>query len=315
MQARRLRLPGFVAAPLERAAPRRRDRRWLYRQLEAPQTRVLPVWRGRVFVSRAPVRAAHLSPAEAAALRDLAEAIFLGQLSGGAVFALELPEAEPALPERAGRFCDLRRVAPLLPDEDAALLAYARAMVHWQRENRFCGRCGAPTRSAEGGHVRACTDAACGAQHFPRTDPAILVRITWEDRCLLARQASWPPGRYSVIAGFVEPGETPEVAVAREAREETGLALEHIVYCASQPWPFPASLMLGFAAQAADSAIRLDDEELEDARWFDRETLEAALTAGFLGLPPPFSLSYRLIEAWFDAAAARPLRALVEGNR
>jgi NAD+ diphosphatase len=149
-----------------------------------------------------------------------------------------------------------------------------------------------------------CTASACGAEQFPRLDPAIIVLVTDGERALLGRQAAWPPGRYSTIAGFVEPGESLEDAVAREVLEETGVVVQDAEYHSSQPWPFPSSLMIGFTARASADALARADEELEDVRWFTR----AEIASGTPGLPPPQSVSFRLIEDWYDAGSAVPLR-------
>ena len=177
-------------------------------------------------------------------------------------------------------------------------------MLHWRRRHRYCGACGAPTASASAGHVMKCTNAACATDHFPRLDPAIIVLVTDGERALLGRQAAWPEGRYSTIAGFVEPGESLEDAVAREVLEETGVRVLESEYHSSQPWPFPSSLMIGFTARAAAEAVPRADEELEDVRWFTREQV----AAGFPGLPPPQSVSFRLIEHWYDSGSSVPLR-------
>jgi NAD+ diphosphatase len=192
-------------------------------------------------------------------------------------------------------FADLRLTAGLLPADDAGLLAYARAMIYWRQRHRYCGACGAPTRAGSGGHVMVCTAAGCGAESFPRIDPAIIVLVSDGERALLGRQASWPAGRYSTIAGFVEPGESLEDAVAREVREETDIEVDEVAYHSSQPWPFPSSLMVGFHARATSTAIRCPDGELEDARWFSR----AELAQGTPALPPPQSISFRLIADWY----------------
>jgi NAD+ diphosphatase len=157
---------------------------------------------------------------------------------------------------------------------------------------------------AKGGHVLVCSNPVCRHEQFPRIDPAIIVLVSDAERALLGRQAAWPVGRYSTIAGFVEPGESLEDAVAREVLEETGVQVDRIEYHSSQPWPFPSSLMLGFMAQAVTHEVHLKDQELEDARWFTR----AEIIAGTPVLPPRQSISYRLIETWFDAGAERPLR-------
>src|SRR3954447_26002411 len=171
------------------------------------------------------------------------------------------------------RFGDLRQFGGLLAREEGALLALARAMAFWHSRHRFCGVCGAPTRSEEAGHVRRCTEAGCATTHFPRTDPAVIMLVTDGDRALLGRNKNFLPGMYSTLAGFVEPGESLEDAVAREVMEETAVRVGAVHYHSSQPWPFPANIMLGFFAQAASTAITVDYAELEDARWFERDWL------------------------------------------
>jgi NAD+ diphosphatase len=191
-----------------------------------------------------------------------------------------------------------------LPAEEAGVLAYARAMVHWREKHRFCGRCGSRTVATQGGHVLQCSEAGCATLQFPRIDPAVIVLVTDGERALLGRQADWPAGRYSTIAGFVEPGESLEDAVIREVREETGVEVDVVDYHSSQPWPFPSSLMLGFTAHASRTQIHRADEELEDARWLTREQI----AAGEVALPTTHSISFRLIEDWYDAGARVPLR-------
>ena len=185
-------------------------------------------------------------------------------------------------------------------------MAYARAMSWWRARHRWCSACGAPATPQRAGHVVRCSNEACGIEVFPRIDPAIIVLVTDGDRALLGRQASWPPRRYSTIAGFVEPGESLEDAVAREVEEETGVRIASASYHSSQPWPFPSSLMLGFTAEALPGAIACADAELEDARWFSREQL----ARGEALLPPRTSISHRLIEQWFDAGSPQPLATL-----
>jgi NAD+ diphosphatase len=237
----------------------------------------------------------------------------LGEAGEHAYFALGLPDTDETLPvslAKVGDLRDLRSVAALLDHRDGALLAYAKAMTYWHRRHQFCGACGSPTRSSSGGHLRVCTNPQCAEHHFPGTDPAIIVLVTCGERCLLGRQPTWPVGRYSIIAGFVEPGESLEAAVAREVWEEAGIEAEEVRYCASQPWPFPSSLMLGFTAQAVSTTIRPNDGELEDVRWLSRDEIVSELRRGTLRLPPEVSISYRLIESWFDAGGSGCLKHL-----
>jgi NAD+ diphosphatase len=229
------------------------------------------------------------------AARDPEGMVLLGWYHSRRCLLVELPEQVAA--EREGEaLAELRPMAGDLPPDEAGLLAYARALNLWRANHRYCSRCGSPSRSARAGHVRQC--AHCGHESFPRLDPAIIVLVHSEDAALLGRQANWPPGRYSTIAGFVEPGESLEDAVRREVHEETGITTDDINYHSSQPWPFPASLMLGFTARASKAAPVLHDGELEDARWFTREQLQS----GAVGLPPAVSISRRLIDGWLHAA-------------
>jgi len=300
---------GFAGYVMERATHRRRDGAWIELRLHDPTTRLAPVWEAKNLFTEGDVpRALLLSPAQMGGLLARAVSVtFLGENEDGAVtFAVGLPCGGEA-PTRAlaglGRFRDLRSVGALLGARDGVLLAYARAMATWHERHRFCGECGSPTESREAGHLRVCTNPDCGAHHFPRTDPAVIVRVTSADglRVLLGRKREWRGRMRSVVAGFVEPGETLEAAVVREVAEETGVRVERVCYFASQPWPFPASLMLGFTARVASEEVCLNDGELEEAGWFSREEIVAGLAAGTLGLPSPISISYRLIEAWFDA--------------
>jgi NAD+ diphosphatase len=233
--------------------------------------------------------------------------ILLGRFGGAPMFAYEIEGAESGAVPEGARFEELRTVAAVMPADQAGLLGYARAMIHWRRMHRHCGRCGTETLPGRAGHVVVCTNPTCRHEQFPRIDPAIIVLVTDGPRVLLGRQAAWPPGRYSTIAGFVEPGESLEDAVAREVAEETGVRVGEVAYHSSQPWPFPSSLMLGFTAWATTDEVTLEDEELEDARWFTRADIEG----GTPKLPPPVSISFRLIEHWFDAASNRPLKELL----
>ena len=284
----------YAGAYLERDSSLRSDPAALEALLAAPDTRFVLLSRQRSLVLDLPVpRAALLTRAALNAPPN--DAIFLGRFRGAAIFAVE-HEADTAPAGTAGAsFADLRAVGGLLPTDEAGLLAYARALVFWRARHRYCGTCGAATRPRDAGHVMVCSASHCATQAFPRIDPAIIVLVSDGPRALLGRQASWPPGRYSTIAGFVEPGESLEDAVAREVREETAIEVDGIRYHSSQPWPFPSSLMLGFEASAVSDEISCPDGELEDAQWFEPEDLES----GRVLLPPATSISFRLIRDWY----------------
>jgi NAD+ diphosphatase len=287
---------------VDRSSELRKDAAWLAQALDAADTRFVPVWRSRSLVRIGTTPGAVLLQRETLVQFDPASAILLGRFQGRPVFAIELDTPEAPTLADAAEFADLRTAGGLLPADEAGLLAYARAMVYWRQRHRWCGTCGAPTAPASAGHVMRCT--ACDTDYFPRIDPAIIVLVSDGERALLGRQATWPAGRYSTIAGFVEPGESLEDAVVREVHEETGARVLEVAYHSSQPWPFPSSLMIGFLASASggDPIVR-HDGELEDARWFSREQI----AAGAAGLPPSQSISFRLIAEWYDRGAARPL--------
>lgn len=299
--------PNVFAGPyVDRVAHLRKDEAWLREALAGPDTLVVPVWQSKILLRR--TGTGELEAAYVAGSRlEPGEPVLLGQFDGKTYFALEVEVAEVALAavdEGGAQFEDLRVAGGLLDARQAGLLAYARAMLYWQQRHRYCGVCGAPTQRTSAGHVMRCTNPACATDHFPRLDPAIIVLVSDGERALLGRQASWPQGRYSTIAGFVEPGESLEDAVAREVLEETGVRIDAAEYHSSQPWPFPSSLMIGYSAVADGSQVPRGDEELEDARWFTR----AEIASGFPGLPPPQSVSFRLIEDWYDAGSPVRLR-------
>ncbi|MBN1580214.1 MAG: NAD(+) diphosphatase [Anaerolineae bacterium] len=307
----------FTASPLDRASDRRRDEQWLAAQQNAPTTRFVLIWRLLHLVAREPqLRPVFLSPQELhERVDDMGMPMFLGVGENRSYFAANLPASIAAVPDsltELGQFRELRQVAALLDAPDAALLAHARAMAYWHQRHRFCGDCGSPTESREGGYLRVCSNAQCAQHHFPRSDPAIIVLVESENRCLLGRKPSWPEGMYSTIAGFVEPGECIETAVIREVREETGVQVGEMFYQSSQPWPFPSSLMLGFRARAADSTIRVEDQdELQDVQWFMREQIRSGLMEKSLQLPPNISVSHRLIEGWFDEGQLGSLKEII----
>ena len=222
--------------------------------------------------------------------------------TGVATFALDLSAAEdplPLLPPHAGEFNELRTIGAGLPADHAAILAHARGLMLWRSRHRFCGVCGAACEPQSAGNMMACS--GCGAHHFPRTDPAVIMLVTRGDKALLGHSARFPNSvMYSTLAGFVEPGESLEEAVAREVMEEAGVPVARVRYHSSQPWPFPASIMLGFYAEGLAEEIILDDDELTDARWFSRMEMQDAKSHGF-ALPRADSIARRLIEDWLQS--------------
>ena len=241
---------------------------------------------------------------------------FLGLDGETPVFVAELPGDALALPEvvDAGEFVDLRRAGPIVSADDAATMAYARAMLSWQKRHRYCSVCGSPTEPRKAGHVRCCTNPDCRAESFPRTDPVVIMRVilppmgAHPERCLMGRHSRLPRGAYSVLAGFVEPGESLEDAVAREVWEETGVRVRDVRYEASQPWPFPYSMMIGFSAVAESDAITIDGDELEDARWFSAAELaefgEWGDDSSEFRKPRQDSIARALIDEWVAGAGA-----------
>jgi NAD+ diphosphatase len=290
----------FAGPYLERRAEAREDPAWEAAARADPDTRYLLV-QGTTQLLRAtsPPAIAFLGgdapPVRAAASREL---VLLGWFRGARCVLVELPPASTFTPPEGTRFEELRPLTAVLGADEAGLLAYARALSIWRARTRHCGVCGTPTTPERAGHSLRCPSPQCGTEFFPRLDPAIIVLVTDGERALLGRQASWPARRYSTIAGFVEPGESLEDAVAREVVEETGVEVQSVSYDSSQPWPFPCSLMLGFRATAHPaSRVRLGGE-LEDARWFTR----AQLRSGEVLAPPSQAISWRLICAWLDGA-------------
>ena len=290
--------PNVFAGPhVDRLKFANADSESVARAIAGGSARLIPVWKSRCPVVRLPSPAACLLSLESGPFSgiNIDELILLGDYRGLVVFTTEIETATPPALADGAEFTDLRLAASLLPHDEAGLVAYARAMISFRHRHRFCGSCGSPTEPRQNGRVMSCTRDACATQFFPRVDPAIIVLVTDGDRALLGRQPGWPAGRYSTIAGFVEPGESLEDAVRREVLEETGIETGAMSYQSSQPWPFPRSLMLGFRAEALTTEIRLGDRELEDARWFHRDELAT-------GSMMPFSqsIAYRLIEEWLS---------------
>jgi NAD+ diphosphatase len=293
--------PNFLSGPyIDRRSEAREDERWIENARADPGTRYL------FGLGSAQLLRADGAPAiafldnSAPQVRALADEnlVLLGWFRGARLVFADLPADEPFEPPAGTAFEELRPLTPVLPPEDAALMAYARALSSWRARQRRCGVCGSPTEPTHAGHCLHCSNPTCAQDFFPRLDPAIIVLVSDGERALLGRQHSWPARRYSTIAGFVEPGESLEDAVAREVLEETGVLVSNVRYHSSQPWPFPSSLMLGFFASAdPGSAVRVGGE-LEDARWFTREQV----TSGEALAPPTQSISWRLIESWLKGA-------------
>lgn len=270
----------FAGEALDRAGPRRTDGAWLAERVADPASRVVVTGEEGVLADGEGPRL--LAPAE---LPDGVEAILLGvDGDGRALFA-----ADADVPgERRG----LRELARIVPQASAGLLAHAVALTNWHRRHRYCANCGHASEVREAGHLRLCP--SCGTEHHPRTDPVVIMLVVDGDRAIMGRQATWPPGRYSALAGFVEPGESLEEAVAREVLEECGVTVGDVEYRSSQPWPFPSSLMLGFRAQHRAGEPVVGDGELEDVRWFHRDELRD----GSVALPPPEAIARRLVDEW-----------------
>lgn len=283
----------FSGSSIDRRGDLRRDPAALATAWNSPDARFLPVWEARCLVrdgTAARLQREEIDPW----LPPAGRAIFLGCEGPRPLFAVALDGRQE--PNGLGTFAGLRELISGLPASEAALLGYARAMVNWHRHHRHCGACGAPNDALEGGFVLQCSVANCAHRSFPRLDPAIIVLVHRGECCLLGRQPSWPEQRFSTIAGFVEPGESLEDAARREVLEETNIRIGECRYLASQPWPFPSALMVGFHAHAESDDILLNDAELAEARWLTRDEI----AAGAVILPPRASIAWRLIEAWFD---------------
>jgi NAD+ diphosphatase len=291
---------------IEREAHRRGDTEWLRRQLSG-RAHFIFVWREcnlfSVGQSKRPLSMGMPDP------EKIPNPIFLGILHGGdALFAADLStqgseEEALALLNLArdqARFIPLRQFDGSLSVEERSVLFYARSLAHWHQQQKFCSLCGQPTLSEEAGHVMGCINPECATKHFPRTDPATIMLVHSEDHCLLGRQASWPEGMYSTLAGFVEPGEKLEEAVFREVKEESGIEVTNIRYFGSQPWPFPQSLMLGFFAEATTKEV-IRGIELEDVRWFTLTETKQVLAKLEGRFPHLDTIARRLIRHWVES--------------
>jgi NAD+ diphosphatase len=273
----------FAGGALDRAADRRTDEAWIAAARNDPRARAVVVGPGGVALAGETPELASLDGL------DFGDGYFLGLAGGVPLFVVPAPAG--------AQLTGLREAAAILSQADAGLVAYASALAHWHDTHRFCGVCGELTEAREAGHSRRCPN---GHVHHPRTDPVVIMLVSDNDRLLLGRRPPWPPGRYSCLAGFVEPGESLEAAVAREVLEEAAVVVGAVEYRLSQPWPFPLSLMLGFEAVFASGEARVADAELEDVSWFTREDI----LAGTPLLPPPFTIARRLIDGWLEGSHA-----------
>lgn len=297
----------YSGSPLDRVGARRTDEAWIAARLEDPQSLFIPVWRSRNLVTgieEGRPEAVYVTGEAATALRmGGGPWALLGMLEDSAVFAVDISDAEdplPLLPAQMGQFADLRSIGWGVPKPEAAMLAHARGLMHWRTRQRFCGVCGATCVIKSAGHMMQCT--ACNTEHFPRTDPAVIMLVVQEDRVVLGHSKRFPRANmYSTLAGFVEPGESLEEAVRREVLEESGIHVGEVWYHSSQPWPFPGNIMLGFHAEALSEDIVVEEDELIDVRWFTRAQLREPDAHGF-SLPRPDSIARRLIEDWLAAA-------------
>jgi NAD+ diphosphatase len=276
-------------AVVDRSADRRADEAWLARTYDLAGTRVLRLSGDAVAVLGDP-------PALDLDVRPDAppeHRFFLGlDDDGTAYYAVVLDAAD------GGTYRGLRQIGALLGDRDAGLVVHAVSLANWHATHTHCPRCGAPTRPEAAGHLRRCV--VDESEHYPRTDPAVIMAVVdADDRLLLGRQSTWPEGRFSTLAGFVEPGESLESAVRREVAEEVGLRVGRVTYLGSQPWPFPSSLMLGFTAVAESVDVVHHDGEIAEARWYTRATMLDDIGSGRLHVSPSISISRRLIEHWY----------------
>ena len=297
--------------PLHRAGNERRDPRWNSAALAGPGTRFLPVHRLDVPVT--PAGPGHGNRAQRLAwaprgdwLQRAGESVLLGLDGGEARFAVDVSCVPDPVTASFGagvgvEFQGLRTAAPNLSPGDAAIAAQARSLLGWHERHPFCAACGAATRIRNAGASRMCPE--CGSEHFPRTDPVVIAVVSRGGRALLGRSGRFPADLYSALAGFMEPGESVEEAVRREVEEEAGVRVGAVRYVFSQPWPFPASLMLGCLAEGLNDEIAIDPEEIEDARWFSRAELAEALAgrSDILTVPPPLAIAHHLIRAWLAA--------------
>ena len=295
----------FAGNPLDRVSQRRQDAGWVASLLKDPNTRLLPLHglKPRIRHSSAVSLDWQTVAPWHSLIDDGRTLILLGLRDGRAYFALDATPVDPPSGDNVVTM-DARAVAPTIDGGEAAILAEARSLIDWHARHRFCAQCGTPSVVASGGWVRHCP--SCKAHHFPRVDPVVIMLAVKGERCLLGRGRRRPGSRFSCLAGFMEPGETLEEAVRREILEESGIEVGRVHYLASQPWPFPSSLMMGFLAEALSEEITIDPEELAEARWFERDEVRAMVersrsdepVPGMVTLPPPLAIGHHIARRW-----------------
>lgn len=309
----------FTAVRLNRETELRDNEQWVANTLSHPETRLVPLWRSRSLLERneAGTTAIYLSNIELPEPDRIQPPTLLGNDGVREYFAVSVTDAQKdTILERLTRasFADLRRASIDMAAKHAGILAYAKALHYWQYRHAFCGICGSPNLLRSAGHRMVCSNDECARESYPRIDPAIIVLVTHNDHCLLGRNAKWRSKHFSTLAGFVEPGESLEDAVVREVYEEVSLKLKEIRYVSSQPWPFPASAMCGFYAEA-DNRDSGTSEEVDETRWFSVESLTQAIADGEVRLSPPVSIAFRLLADWFRKNGGGNLEELVRRQR
>lgn len=299
----------YTGNPLNRASEKRLDTTWITSKRNDPTSLIFPLWRLQPFLlgskrSRPPFELGLLRPEEVDGLAsDGAPCIFLGLDGDRALFALDVSEASERTTDellgQRGYFCEARTASQMVSYEAAALIAQAKAMIDWHQRHGFCPKCGNRTNFMDAGYRRLCPE--CKAEHFPRVDPVVIMLATFDEVCLVGRGKQFPPGMFSALAGFVEPGETIEEAVRRELTEEASVKVGEVTYYATQPWPFPSSLMIGCFAKADSLDAKPDESELAEIKWLERSHARDLIEgrgSGGIKVPPPIAIAHHLIKTW-----------------